>query len=122
MKKGAGTLNLMVANTYGGPTRVEQGVLRAHHADAIPAGSELEIAGGTLDAGGYEKAFGAISATSGTLVNVAGTCASFEKTGAGAFFFDAPLVVQDGVLDVKEGTLRLAQKQPGLFVGSWFQT
>ena len=50
-------------------------------------------------------------------MNVAGTCASFEKTGAGAFFFDAPLVVQDGVLDVKEGTLRLAQKQPGLFVG-----
>ena len=117
VKKGAGTLNLMVANTYGGPTRVEQGVLRAHHADAIPAGSELEIAGGTLDAGGYEKAFGAISASSGTFVNVAGTCASFEKTGAGAFFFDAPLVVQDGVLDVKEGTLRLAQKQPGLFVG-----
>ena len=77
----AGTLNLMVANTYGGPTRVEQGVLRAYHANAIPAGSELQVAGGTLDAGGYEKAFGAISASSGTLVNVAGTCASFEKTG-----------------------------------------
>lgn len=117
VKTGAGTLNLMVANTYGGPTCVKQGVLRACHADAIPAGSELEFAGGTLDAGGYEKAFGAISASSGTLVNVAGTCASFEKTGAGEFFFDVPLAVQDGVLDVKEGTLRLAQKQPGLFVG-----
>ena len=117
VKTGAGTLNLMVANTYGGPTRVEQGVLRACHADAIPAGSELEFAGGTLDAGGYEKAFGAISASSGTLVNVTGTCASFEKTGAGEFFLDVPLAVQDGVLDVKEGTLRLAQKQPGLFVG-----
>ena len=117
VKTGAGTLNLMVANTYGGPTCVKQGVLRACHADAIPAGSELEFAGGTLDAGGYEKAFGAISASSGTLVNVTGTCASFEKTGAGEFFLDVPLAVQDGVLDVKEGTLRLAQKQPGLFVG-----
>ncbi len=115
-KVGSGTLNMNVANTYGGATRVEKGVLNVRHADAIPTGSNLEIAGGTLDGGGFEKAYGAITATSGTLQNVAGTFTSLEKTGPGSFTLDAPIATP-GTLEVKEGTFALRPKQPGLVCG-----
>ncbi len=50
-KRGSGTLVLSEANTYGGKTRIEEGVLRTAAADAIPSGSEIEFAGGTLAVG-----------------------------------------------------------------------
>lgn len=116
VKKGAGVLNMNAANTYGGATRVEGGTLRAVHADAIPPGNGLEIAGGTLDAGGFEKSYGSISAASGTLQNAAGTFSSFVKTGEGAFMFNAPLS-GSAPLEVREGTLRLPIAVPGLLCG-----
>lgn len=116
VKKGAGLLRLNAPNTYGGATRVEEGTLRAVHADAIPAGGALEIAGGVLDAGGFDKHYGAISATSGTLRNAAGTFASFVKTGEGSFLLDAPLSCS-APLEVKEGALKLPVSVPGLQCG-----
>ncbi len=50
-KRGSGTLVLSEANTYGGKTRIEEGVLRTAVAGAIPSGSEIEFAGGTLAVG-----------------------------------------------------------------------
>ena len=49
-KKGEGTLVLTAANTYGGATRIEGGALKPTVAGAIPAGSEVILAGGTFDA------------------------------------------------------------------------
>ncbi|MBR6587192.1 MAG: autotransporter-associated beta strand repeat-containing protein, partial [Kiritimatiellae bacterium] len=115
-KKGEGVLRLNAANTYGGVTRVEGGTLKAVHSDAVPANNGIEIVGGTLDAGGFEKSYGAISATSGTLQNAAGTFSSFVKTGEGAFMFNAPLSGTTP-LEVREGTLRLPVAVPGLVCG-----
>jgi len=50
-KRGAGTIVLSEANTYGGKTRIEEGVLRTAAAGAIPSGSEIELAGGSLAVG-----------------------------------------------------------------------
>ncbi len=50
-KRGSGTLVLSEANTYGGKTRIEEGVLRTAAAGAIPSGSEIELAGGALAVG-----------------------------------------------------------------------
>ena len=115
-KKGEGVLRMNAANTYEGVTRVEGGTLKAVHAGAIPAGNGIEIAGGTLDAGGFEKPYGAISATSGTLQNATGTYASFVKTGEGAFMFNAPLS-GSAPLEVREGTLKLPVSVPGFACG-----
>jgi hypothetical protein len=72
--------------------------------------------GGTLDAGGFEKSYGTISATSGTLRNAAGTFASFVKTGSGTFMFDAPLSGTTS-LEVREGILKLPVSVPGFICG-----
>ena len=115
-KKGEGVLLMNAANTYEGVTRIEGGTLKALHADAIPANNGIEIAGGTLDAGGFEKAYGAISATSGTLQNAVGTFTSFEKIGDGSFMFNASLSGASP-LEVKEGVLKLPVSVPGLVCG-----
>jgi len=115
-KTGNGVLRLNVANTYGGRTRVEMGTLMACHEDAIPAGSDVEIAGGTLDAGGFEKSYGAISATSGSIENASGTFTSLVKTGPGVFMLGGSLATS-APIEVREGTLRLPVKVPGLVCG-----
>ena len=115
-KKGDGTLRMESANTYGGATRVEEGVLAIANENAIPAGNDLEIAGGTLDAGGYAKAYGAISATSGELKNAAGSFTAFTKTGSGRFLFNSHLE-STSTLDVREGSLVLPVVRPGLVFG-----
>lgn len=50
-KRGSGTLSLLAANTYFGATRIEGGTLAAAVADAVPAGSAVEFAGGVLAVG-----------------------------------------------------------------------
>ena len=115
-KTGDGVLKLNAVNTYGGVTRVEGGTLKAFHADAVPAGNGIEITGGTLDAGGFEKDYGAIFVTSGTLQNATGTFTSFVKEGEGAFMFDSSLS-GSAPLEVKGGTLKLPVSVPGLVCG-----
>lgn len=48
VKRGAGMLTLTAANTYGGETRVEGGVLCLGAAGALPVDSELVVAGGAV--------------------------------------------------------------------------
>jgi len=47
-KTGPGTLCLTAANTYAGPTEVTAGALHLNATNALPAGSAIRIAGGTL--------------------------------------------------------------------------
>lgn len=116
-KMGTGTLRMNAANTYGGATRVEGGTLKVVHENAVPAGSQIEIAGGEMDLGGFFRDFGAVSATSGAIMNAHGTMTSLVKTGDGAFLMDAPISVQ-GLVDVQGGTLRLPASRPGFAWGS----
>ena len=51
-KKGTGTLTLSQANTYGGDTVLAGGALKCGADGAIPAGSRVVLAGGTLDMNG----------------------------------------------------------------------
>ena len=50
-KKGSGRLSLNVANTYTGDTVIEEGILEANVAGAIPAGSKIVFKGGTVATG-----------------------------------------------------------------------
>jgi autotransporter-associated beta strand protein len=52
-KKGAGTLTLSGANTYGGDTVVEAGTLKFASASALPAGSSVISKGGAVGAPDY---------------------------------------------------------------------
>lgn len=116
VKKGNGTLSLNAANTYGGATRVEGGTLKAAHANAIPAGSAIQVAGGTVDFGGFARDFGAVAVTGGAIENATGTMDSLVKTGDGTFFLNAPVTVS-GLVDVQDGTLKLPALAVGLTAG-----
>ncbi len=66
-KSGPGTLELHVPSTYGGATTIAGGTLKLMCDDAIPAGSQLVLAGGTLDLNGKAASFGSIGGASGTV-------------------------------------------------------
>ena len=51
-KRGAGTVVLNAANTYGGDTVLEEGVLKLGAADALPATSTIVCKGGVIDLNG----------------------------------------------------------------------
>jgi len=55
-KNTAGTLALYGANTYIGPTTIRQGSVLLGVADAIASVSQIQLAGGTLDANGLSPA------------------------------------------------------------------
>ncbi len=79
-KSGAGTLTLSGANTYTGTTTVAAGTLKLDTAQALPTGTPVVLAGGTLDLNGA-TATNAVSGT-GTLAN--GTVETIlSPTGAG---------------------------------------
>ena len=60
-KRGTGTIVLSEANTYGGATRIEAGTLVAANAAALPSGSEIVLAGGTLAVGSGVSAPGELT-------------------------------------------------------------
>jgi autotransporter-associated beta strand protein len=86
-KTGAGTLTLGAANTYGGNTTVAAGTLKLGVAGALPAGSDVVLAGGTLDLNG-QTVTAAISGSgvvsNGTVVTV------LSPAGEGALGTDSP--------------------------------
>ena len=51
-KRGPGTIVLNAANTYGGDTVLEEGVLKLGAADALPATSTIVCKGGAIDLNG----------------------------------------------------------------------
>ncbi len=66
-KSGPGTLELHVPSTYGGATTIAGGTLKLMCDNAIPAGSQLVLAGGTLDLNGKAASFGSIGGMAGTV-------------------------------------------------------
>ncbi len=66
-KSGTGTLELYATNTYCGATTIAGGTLKLMYDDVIPAGSQLVLAGGTLDLNGKAASFGSIGGTAGTV-------------------------------------------------------
>lgn len=59
-KTGAGTLELVAANSYAGTTRIAEGALRISSATALPVSSNLVLAGGILElaAGDFTRVLG----------------------------------------------------------------
>jgi autotransporter-associated beta strand protein len=83
-KKGAGTLILSGANTYGGGTNVRAGTLVLGAGDALPSGTDVIVGGNvagmtaTLDANGHSLTIGSL-----TLGGATATSAAAVATGAG---------------------------------------
>jgi len=115
-KLGTGTLSLSGANTYAGATTVSNGTLHLAAAEALPAGTDLNVAGGTLDLGGFSRTNGAFTASAGVIANGVLTLDSFTKTGTGTLILAAS-VDTDVPLLIENGTLRLASATPGLLEG-----
>ena len=119
-KLGSGTLTLGGANTYGGATTVSNGTLKLGQALALPTGTPVVLAGGTLDLGGFtvtNTVSGSGTVTNGTVcteispagTNVIGTQSFALKAATlkGTYLAD---VAQDGTSDLVsvQGTLDLA--------------
>lgn len=123
-KLGDGILTLGAANTYGGTTTVGAGTLELGHVAALPTGTPVILAGGTLDLHGYTVT-NAISG-SGTLANGAvqtvlspageGAIGTLTLSGvslSGTYLLDvtaagaSDLVAVDGSIDVSGLTLQV---------------
>ncbi len=112
-KLGTGTLTLMASNTYAGATTISNGILALTVAAALPAGTDINVAGGTLDLGGFSLTSGAVIASSGSIINGSLVSDSFTKLGDGSFTFTAPFASADPLI-IESGTVRLQASQPGL--------
>lgn len=66
---GTKTVTFDMANDYEGPTRVEGSATIVQATDgAIPAGSPLELCGGTINLGGRDHTAASLSGTNGTVI------------------------------------------------------
>jgi fibronectin-binding autotransporter adhesin len=91
---GSATWTLTGTNTYTGSTIVDSGVLRAGTADAFGGSTTAQVNGGTLDLNDFDRTFGTLTGTGGTvdlgtanltLQGAAGTTATYAGsiTGSG---------------------------------------
>jgi autotransporter-associated beta strand protein len=113
-KRGEGTLTLNAANTYRGPTVVEEGVLAAAVDGAIPAASELFIGGGTLSLGGRALTNAHATITSGAIVGGTLVTTSLRKEGPGEASLGAGLALTPDAAPRTAAT-------PGLWEGVIFK-
>ena len=67
-KLGAGMLILSNANTYAGSTIISNGTVKLGNAKALPTGTKVVLAGGSLDLGGYTVT-NTITSLGGTVAN-----------------------------------------------------
>ena len=69
-KTGTGVLNLLSANTYAGGTVATAGTIVMNNGGALGvSGGNLTVNGGTVDLNGFNQTVGALSGTSGQIVN-----------------------------------------------------
>jgi autotransporter-associated beta strand protein len=115
-KIGNGTLTLAATNTYGGATTVSNGTLRLGIREALPRGTDIRVAGGVLDLGGFAVTNGDVSVLSGSIVNGSLVGGSFIKTGDGTVTLAVPLASASPI-SIERGTLRLVSNSPGLYEG-----
>lgn len=93
-KTGAGTLTLGGASTYTGDTTITEGILRLGAADRIANGSNLNIAGGTLNLNTYSEQVGNLTFSNG------GSLDFGTQSGANYFLFANISGTPSGVLTV----------------------
>ncbi|MCE9609012.1 MAG: autotransporter-associated beta strand repeat-containing protein [Chthoniobacter sp.] len=86
VKTGVGMLTLNAAETYGGNTSIAQGTLRLGASGALPAGTNVSVAGtvanqtAVLDLNGISATIGTLSLSSA--ITVAGSAANPNATGS----------------------------------------
>lgn len=115
-KLGSGSLALSATNTYAGATTVSNGTLYVAVREALPSGTDLNVAGGMVDLGGFTLTNRAFNATGGSIVNGSLVCDSLTKSGNGTFTLATQIKTPNPVV-VSGGTLRFAGAQPGLYEG-----
>ncbi len=115
-KLGSGMLVLNATNTYAGVTTVSNGMLRVGVRAALPAGTDINVAGGILDLGGFSLTNGAIKATGGAIVNGSLSGASFIKSGNGTLTLSTPVATPAPIV-ISSGVVKLQGVQPGLYEG-----
>ena len=106
-KLGSGTLVLSGANTYNGLTTISNGVLKVGGPLAIPAASEVRVAGGTYDLGGYAVTNAVVSVGSGVVCN--GTlCGGVVEAASDSAVLRATFAGATNLVKTGTGTLTLA--------------
>lgn len=115
-KQGSGDLFLTATNTYAGATTVSNGMLKIVVRDALPTGTDIAVAGGKLDLGGFTHTNGTVSTTGGALLNGTLVCDGLSKTGSGELLLSATVSSGD-TIEINEGSVKFLSAQPGLYEG-----
>jgi len=115
-KLGSGSLGLMATNTYAGATTISNGVLTVGVAGALPAGTDVNVAGGTLNMFGFSLTNRNVTVTGGSIINGSLASDSFTKTGNGVLTLAAQ-VTSAAPLVISGGTVKLQGFVPGLYEG-----
>ena len=88
-KQGIGTLILSGVNTYTGLTTVNAGTLRYGVNNAIKAGNDVQVSGGTLDLNGFAGTVGAVTLSGSAIIGGTLTGASFAvQSGSASAILD----------------------------------
>lgn len=114
-KLGSGTLTLSGTNTYAGATVVSNGILTIGISAALPVASDIVVAGGMLNLGGYTLTNKSFTISSGSLANGALVSGTFTKTGSGSATLGASLVSTNNAVAIGGGVIKLQSVQPGLY-------
>ena len=115
-KLGSGTLTLGGTNTYGGTTTISNGTLRLGVANALPANASVSLAGGVYDLNGFSITNGAVTVSSGSIINGTLSSGNLTKQGAGTVNLSVSQA-STGPLVIQSGTLQLKSRFPGLYEG-----
>lgn len=115
----SGTITLGGGNTYSGGTSVTQGLLKAAHNQALPAGGNVQLNAG-LDVNGFALALGALTG-GGTVTNNGATGAALTLSSTRAALTFSGLL-QDGakalgLVKSGTGTLALTRSTGNLYSG-----
>ena len=73
VKVGTGMLTLSGADTYGGGTTVDDGILQLGTGGSLAAAGPLTVNGGSFDLNGHDQTVGALSGAGGTITLGSGT-------------------------------------------------
>ena len=113
-KRGTGALALSGANTWAGPTVIEDGILSIAADNALPPEADLFINGGTLDLANRTVTNAHTTLTSGEIINGEIVTASLRKETDGEAFLKTSLTLTTNAFP-------RAAPTPGLWEGVLFR-